>query len=152
MTSSKVSRLGTAPEEGTKAPVIVSTTGPIDHIGEQLINGVNVVAGDRVLDKDNADLTLNGIWVCSVGAWERATDFNDAQDIIAGQLVPDNAGGVFANSSIYMVHIDGDFTEGVSEITFTEAISRSGYGDSDVVGINSKNRNQVNALYLAGIL
>ena len=145
MTGSKVSRLGTAPEEGTKAPVIVSTTGPIDHIGEQLINGVNVVAGDRVLDKDNPDLTLNGIWVCSVGAWERATDFNDAQDIIAGQLVPDNAGGVFANSSIYMVHIDGDFSEGVSEITFTEAISRSGYGDSDVTALNLLNgvRNSV---------
>lgn len=70
-----------------KAPVRVATTANITLSGEQTIDGVAVVAGDRVLVKDQTDATENGIWKAATGAWSRAADFNGARDVVQGTAV-----------------------------------------------------------------
>ena len=146
MATSYQSRLGTSPEEGTKAPVWALTTSNISLYGIQNLEGITGNAGKRIAVAAQDDATENGVYDMSVGVWERSTDFNDETDIVGGVLVPNNAGGVFANSSIYMVNIDTPkFEAGVTEVTFTKAVDRSGYGDADVTALNLTNgvRNSV---------
>jgi hypothetical protein len=69
-------------------PVRVATTANITLSGTQTIDGVSVVAGDRVLVKDQTDQKTNGIYVVASGSWTRATD---ADNTPAGEL----AGGDF---------------------------------------------------------
>jgi hypothetical protein len=57
-----------------KASVRVATTAPITLSGTQTIDGVAVIAGDRVLVKNNA--TLNHIYIVSSGAWVIAPEAN----------------------------------------------------------------------------
>ena len=70
-------------------PVRVATTGNITLSGTQTIDGVSVVAGDRVLVKDQTDQKTNGIYVVASGSWTRATD---ADNTPSGEL----AGGDFS--------------------------------------------------------
>lgn len=57
-----------------KGSVRVATTANITLSGEQTIDGVAVVAGERVLAKNQSTASQNGIYVCAVGSWTRATD------------------------------------------------------------------------------
>lgn len=81
-----------------KAPIRVATTGPITLSGEQTIDGIAVVSGDRVLVKDQADAKENGIYNADTGDWDRAADFDGNLDITTGTLMIVNYGTVNANS------------------------------------------------------
>ena len=63
-----------------KASTKVATTGDITLSGAQTIDGVSVVAGDRVLVKDQTDASENGIYVAAAGAWARAADADGNPD------------------------------------------------------------------------
>lgn len=64
-----------------KQAVKAATTGAITLSGPQTIDGVSVVANDRVLVKDQADPSTNGIYLVAAGAWSRAPDYNSALEI-----------------------------------------------------------------------
>jgi phage-related tail fiber protein len=57
-----------------KGPVRVGTTSAITLSGEQTIDGVPVVSGDRVLVKNQGSAAANGVYVVDTGAWTRAID------------------------------------------------------------------------------
>src|SRR5688500_6617163 len=57
-----------------KQPVKAATTANITLSGTQTIDGISILASDRVLVKDQSAATGNGIYVASAGAWSRATD------------------------------------------------------------------------------
>jgi len=59
-----------------KQPVVAATTGPITLSGPQTIDGFSVVAGQRVLVKDQADQIDNGIYVANASTWVRSSDFS----------------------------------------------------------------------------
>ena len=61
-------------------PVRVATTANITLSGTQTIDGVAVIAGDRVLVKDQTDQKTNGIYVVASGSWSRATDADNTPD------------------------------------------------------------------------
>ena len=120
MTTSFTSRLETAPEEGVKAPCVASTTVDITLSGTQTIDGVAVVAADRVLVRSQTDSAENGIYDVSSGAWVRSTDFNGPTDLINGNLVPD------ANSEIlYQANFTGSYEPGVTLVSFSEQVAAS---------------------------
>lgn len=57
-----------------KGSVRVATTGNITLSGTQVIDGVALSVGDRVLVKDQSTGSQNGIYVVASGAWARASD------------------------------------------------------------------------------
>lgn len=64
-----------------KAPVRAKTTANITLSGEQTIDGVAVVAGDRVGVFNQTTTTQDGIYTASAGGWARTTDFAAAADV-----------------------------------------------------------------------
>lgn len=88
MTSIAIDRLdGLSAATAMKGPCRVATTAAITLAGEQAIDGVAVVEGDRVLVKDQADQTANGIYVADTGNWARAKDFSRNRDVQKGTRV-----------------------------------------------------------------
>lgn len=59
-----------------KASVRAATTANITLSGAQTIDGVSIVAGDRVLVKNQTTQSGNGIYVAAAGAWTRSTDMD----------------------------------------------------------------------------
>jgi hypothetical protein len=59
-----------------KASVKAATTANITLSGEQTIDGVACVTGDRVLVKNQTNKTQNGIYTVSTTTWSRAWDFD----------------------------------------------------------------------------
>jgi hypothetical protein len=57
-----------------KQPVRVASVAPITPTGLQTIDGILLVAGNRVLRKNEAVAADNGIWIASAGAWTRSLD------------------------------------------------------------------------------
>lgn len=71
-----------------KIPVRLATTANIGSLFDLLvIDGVQTVAGDRILVKDQNDPIENGIYEVSSGAWTRATDMDGTLDVIQGTTV-----------------------------------------------------------------
>lgn len=64
-----------------KQAVRVATTANITLSGAKTIDGVSVVAGDRVLVKDQSTGSANGIYVVAAGAWSRASDADSSAEI-----------------------------------------------------------------------
>lgn len=64
-----------------KEPVRAATTASITLSGAQTIDGVGVVAGNRVLVKNQGAASANGLYVAAAGAWTRATDFDAAGEV-----------------------------------------------------------------------
>jgi hypothetical protein len=60
-----------------KEPVLCATTENITLSGTQTVDGVAVIAGDRVLVKNQSTAANNGIYVVSAGSWTRAIGADD---------------------------------------------------------------------------
>jgi hypothetical protein len=60
-----------------KEPVLAASMGNLTLSGEQTIDTVAVVAGDRVLVKDQTTASQNGIYTVAVGAWSRSIGADD---------------------------------------------------------------------------
>lgn len=58
-----------------KKSVRAATTGNITLSGTQTIDGVSVIAGNRVLVKNQSTASQNGIYAVAAGAWTREADF-----------------------------------------------------------------------------
>lgn len=120
---------GLSTSVAVKPPVAVVTNAPITLSGEQTVNGVAVVAGNRVLVKDQADATANGIYVVATTSWARAADFDGARDVVDGTLIVSNN-----DASIYYRLITADpITIGSSELDFevvSGSVSQSSIGSA----------------------
>ncbi|MEU8378286.1 hypothetical protein [Streptosporangium sp. NPDC048865] len=57
-----------------KPAVRAATTGNIALTGLQTIDGITLVAGDRVLVKNQSSAAQNGIYLAATGAWTRTDD------------------------------------------------------------------------------
>lgn len=67
-----------------RTSVVVATTGNITLSGTQTIDGIAVVATNRVLVKNQATTSQNGIYDCAAGAWSRSSDSNTAGQLKVG--------------------------------------------------------------------
>lgn len=68
------------------APVRAKTTGNITLSGEQTIDGVACVTGDRVAVLSQTTTTQDGIYLVSSGGWTRTTDFAVGQDMASASF------------------------------------------------------------------
>lgn len=63
-----------------KQAVAAATTANVTLSGEQTIDGVALVTGDRVLVKNQSTAADNGIYVVASGAWTRSTDMDSGSE------------------------------------------------------------------------
>lgn len=101
-----------------KMPVRVATTANITLSGLQTIDGVSVVAGDRVLVKSQSAGSANGIYVAASGAWARAADFDTGAEA-AGAAVFVSEGTVNGNSQWFQT-TDSPITIGTTALVFQQ--------------------------------
>ena len=69
-----------------KASVVAATTANITLSGVQTIDGIAVIAGDRVLVKNQTTGATNGIYVVNAAAWTRSADANTANEITSAYV------------------------------------------------------------------
>lgn len=71
------------PGTSTAGPylVVAATTANITLSGAQTIDGISVVAGNRVLVKDQTTVANNGLYLASASTWTRTTDADTAVEV-----------------------------------------------------------------------
>lgn len=102
-----------------KDSVRVATTANITLTGTQTIDSVALVAGDRVLVKNQSSASANGIYIVASGAWSRASDADDGNDLRGGVTVWVNEGTTNGDTG-WTVTNDGAVSIGTTAITFTQ--------------------------------
>jgi hypothetical protein len=101
-----------------KNSVRAATTANITLSATQTVDGVSLIAGDRVLVKDQTTASTNGIYVVAAGAWTRATDFDDSTEVTAAASIPVEAGTVNGDA-VFILTTDGAITVGTTALAFT---------------------------------
>lgn len=101
-----------------KGSVIAATTGNITLSGAQTIDGVSIVAGDRVLVKNQSAPADNGIYVAAAGSWARASDAN-TWDSLRSAFTFVEQGSTQADTG-WVCTIDAGGTLGVTPVTWTQ--------------------------------
>lgn len=96
-----------------KNSVKAATTANITLSGTQVIDGVTLSAGDRVLVKDQTNASQNGIYVVAAGSWSRAADADQPAELNPGTFVfveqgtvNDNTGFVVVSDSVLTIGTD----------------------------------------------
>jgi hypothetical protein len=119
MPSTATDRLyGLTTSVAVKPPCRVATTANITLAGLQTISGLVLVAGDRVLAKDQTDTTTNGIYIASTSAWSRAPDFDGTRDVVNGTLVVVCQSDSVGTINIWQAVATDPVVIGTSAITF----------------------------------
>jgi phage-related tail fiber protein len=135
-----------------KASVVAATTANITLSGAQTIDGISIVAGDRVLVKDQSTASNNGIYLCATGSWTRTTDADTYAELVAaftfvekgttnadsGFICTIDAGGTLGSTSITWAQFSG-----AGQITAGDGLTKT--GNTLNVGTASSSRIVVNS-------
>ena len=103
----------------SKQSVRVATTANIALAGLQTIDAVALVAGDRVLVKNQALAKDNGIYVVSNGVWVRSTDADLNAEVTSALVVAVEQGATLADTRWQLV-TDGAIVLGTTALTFQD--------------------------------
>ncbi len=102
-----------------KGSVIAVATANITLSGAQTIDGVSVVAGDRVLVTGQTTAADNGIYVAAAGAWARAADLATGEDA-ASVFLWVQKGTANADTSWVCTSDTGSAVVGTDALVFTQ--------------------------------
>lgn len=102
-----------------KHSVKLATTENIVLSGLSVIDGVQTVAGDRILVKNQTDKRQNGIYVAQAGSWVRAGDSNTSQKINPGMFTFVEEGTKNGDSGFVLTN-NGSIVLGVTELEFSQ--------------------------------
>jgi hypothetical protein len=108
-----------------KESVKVATTANITLSGTQTIDGVAVIAGDRVLVKNQTTASQNGIYVVAAGAWGRATDATTSAQVAGMAVYVDQ--GTTLNSTGWTESVSGPIIVGTTNLTFSQFTGANTY-------------------------
>ena len=111
------------PDAWVKKAVRVATTANITLSGTQTIDGIAVIAGDRVLVKNQTTASQNGIYDVAAGAWTRPADANLAS-YLAGALVSVDLGTV-NGGKVYDTDFKSTDTVGTTAMTWNRMLDDS---------------------------
>jgi hypothetical protein len=135
-----------------KASCVVATTASITLSGTQTIDGVAVIAGDRVLVKDQSTSANNGIYVVAASTWARSTDADTWVELTSaftfvesgtanadsGWVCTIDAGGTLGSTAVTWVQFSG-----AGQITAGAGLTKT--GNTLDVGTASSSRIVVNS-------
>lgn len=109
-----------------KHSVRVATTVNIALAGLQTIDGVALVAGDRVLVKNQTAPKDNGLYsVSAAGLWTRSSDADSSLEVTPGLFVHVER-GTTNGDSIWQLVTDAPIVLGVTDLLFEMAAGRTG--------------------------
>lgn len=87
--------------------------------GEQSVDGVALVAGDRILVKNQTTASENGIYSVSATAWSRTADADENAEVTSGLFTFIEEGNTNANSG-WMLTTNDPITVGTTALTFVQ--------------------------------
>ena len=120
-----------------------------DFANGDTIDGVALATGDRILIKDQADASENGVYTVNAsGAPTRATDFDADSEVTAGAFFFVEEGTVNGNNGFTLTTND-DITVGTTDLTFTQF---SGSGQITAGTGMTKSGNTLNVIGGDGIV
>jgi len=102
-----------------KASVKATTVEDTTLSGEQTIDGVSLLAGDRILVKDQSTGANNGVYVVSASTWNRSSDADTGDELTASFAVFVEQGTVNSDSG-WVLTTDGSITVGTTSLVFTQ--------------------------------
>lgn len=102
-----------------KASCRVATTANITLSGTQTIDAISVIAGDRVLVKNQSTASQNGIYVCAAGAWSRSTDCDTGAEYTTAAFTFIEEGSINATSQ-WKVSTTGSIVVGTTNVTWAQ--------------------------------
>lgn len=127
-----------------KDPAKAVATANITLSGPQTIDGVSLVAGDRVLVVGQDDATKNGIYVVAASAWSRSGDANSDAEVKDGMSVwieqgtdnKDSTWVLTTNNTIVLGTTELSFRQfsGLGQIVAGDGLAKSGNTISVNVG------------------
>ncbi|WP_411386981.1 phage tail protein [Pseudomonas sp. MPB03] len=100
-----------------KQSVRVATTANIALTGLQTIDGISLLAGDRVLVKNQAASKDNGIYIVGIAAWQRAPDADSNAEVTSAMILSVEQGATLADTRWQLV-TDGAIVLGTTSLTF----------------------------------
>jgi hypothetical protein len=101
-----------------KASVKAATTANITLSGAQTIDGVSIVAGDRVLVKNQTAQADNGIYVASNTSWSRSADTNTFAELVSAYTFVEE-GSTYADTG-WVCTVNAGGTLGTTPITWSQ--------------------------------
>jgi hypothetical protein len=102
-----------------KQSVRAATTANINLVGLQVVDGVSLNAGDRVLVKNQTAAKDNGPYVVAVGTWVRAKDADNSTKVTPNLTVAVEVGATQADT-IWQLVTDGTIVVGTTALTFKD--------------------------------
>lgn len=129
-----------------KASVRAATTANITLSGTQTIDGISVIAGNRILVKDQITSSANGIYDVAAGAWSRSSDADISAEVTTGMFTFVSEGTVNADSG-YVLTTDDTITLGSTSLTFVQF---SGAGQITAGAGLTKSGNTIDVIGTAG--
>ena len=113
-----------------KASVRAASTANLTLSGAQTIDGVSVIAGDRVLVKNQSTGADNGIYVAAAGAWARSADANTSAMVTSGMAMFVSEGTANAGTNWVLTTPD-PIVLGTTALTFTQTGTGATYSAGD---------------------
>lgn len=115
-----------------KDSVVAATVGNITLSGTQTIDGVSVLATERVLVKDQTAPDENGIYVCAAGAWARSDDTDTWAELVSAFVFVEE-GTVNADTG-WTCTVDAGGTLETTDVTWAQFSGAGSYTAG--VGLN----------------
>lgn len=109
-------------------PVKAATTANITLSAIQTIDGISLVAGDRVLVKNQTNKTQNGAYIVSASAWSRTAELNESSEVDHGYYYFVES-GVINGATGWMLSLPEGTTSvlGTTEIEFKQFFDSPDY-------------------------
>jgi phage-related tail fiber protein len=103
----------------SKQSVRAATTANIALTGLQTLDAVALVAGDRVLVKNQVVAKDNGLYIAAAGVWSRAPDADTSAEVTSALVVSVEQGATLADTRWQLV-TDGVIVLGTTALTFQD--------------------------------
>ena len=109
-----------------KQRVRAATTANITLSGAQTIDGVSVIAGDRVLVKDQSTASQNGLYDAASGSWTRTTDADSGAELVNASVYVSE--GTVNEDTQWTCSTNAPITVGSTSLAFAQFTSGGGAG------------------------
>ena len=109
----------------TKQSVVAATTANITLSGAQTIDGISIVAGDRVLVKNQSTASQNGIYVANASTWTRADDMSTWAEVPSSFTFVET--GTTLGDTGWVATADAGGTLGTTAIAWAQFSSSGAY-------------------------